>query len=95
MGPGLEHFSKILRRLTPRQEKVVRLRFGFGCKRSHSVSEIAAEFGVSASLIARILEAAISRLAEAGVTMRELAKSARHPAMAFLAKSRHRHRGPN
>lgn len=84
--------SKILRRLTPRQEKVVRLRFGLGCKRSHSVVEIAAEFGVSTALVTRILEAATRRLAKAGAVMRVPPESARDATIAFRTNSRHRHR---
>ena len=92
MEPDSERLAKILRRLTPRQEKVVRLHFGLGCKRSHSVAEIAAECGVSTTLITGILEAANRRLTEAGVTMEELMETARDPAIAFRTNPRHRHR---
>ena len=45
------------RRARRGKNKVVRLDFGLGCKRSHSVAEIAAEFGVSTALITGILDA--------------------------------------
>ena len=85
-----ERLSKILRRLTPRQEKVVRLRFGLGCKRSHSVAEIAAEFSVSSARITGILEAASQRLAKNGITLTDLKEAAPEPTVAV----RHRHRSP-
>jgi len=91
MEPDSERLSKILRRLTPRQEKVVRLHFGLGCKRSHSVREMAAEFGVSIALITGILDAATKRLAKSGVTMEDLKEAAREPT---VAHSRHRQRRP-
>src|ERR1700730_12036712 len=53
--------------LPPIEEKVVRLSYGIGCERPHSVAEIAVEFGVGADLVAAILEQAEQRLAECGV----------------------------
>jgi hypothetical protein len=94
MGPDAEHLSKILRRLTPRQEKVVRLHLGLGCKHPHSVGEMAAEFGVSTTLITAILDAATKRLAESGVTIGDLKKTAREPTVALRTNSRHRRRRP-
>ena len=44
-----------LRKLTPRQEKVIRLYFGLGCQRPHSAKEVAQEFGVSVPVIAGII----------------------------------------
>ena len=94
MGPDFQRLSKILRRLTPRQEKVVRLHFGLGCKRPHSVGEMAAEFGVSTALITAILAAATKRLVKSGVTMGDLKEAAREPTVALRTNSRHRHRRP-
>src|ERR1700722_13344452 len=37
--------------LPPIEEKVVRLSYGIGCERAHSVAEIAVEFGVGADLV--------------------------------------------
>ena len=39
--------AALLKTLPPLQEKVVRLFYGFGCRRSHSACEIAREFEVS------------------------------------------------
>jgi hypothetical protein len=47
--PGI---SGRLGKLSPQQEKVIRLYFGLGCERPHSAREIAQEFGVSAQVIA-------------------------------------------
>src|ERR1035438_3182141 len=54
--------------LRPRQEKVIRLYFGLGCQRPHSVLEIAEAFAVSSQVIAGILGAAESRLARCECT---------------------------
>jgi hypothetical protein len=40
-----------LRGLPPMQEKVLRLYFGLGCKRTHTAGEMAEELGVSAQVI--------------------------------------------
>jgi DNA-directed RNA polymerase sigma subunit (sigma70/sigma32) len=45
----LNRISELLRRLHPRQEKVLRLYLGLGCQRPHSAVEIAQQFGVSAA----------------------------------------------
>ncbi len=34
-------------RLSPKQERVIRLRFGIGCEREHTLDEIGQEFGVT------------------------------------------------
>jgi hypothetical protein len=54
----LGHLSGRLRKLSPRQEKVLRLCFGLGCERPHSALEMAQEFGVSAPVIAGMVGAA-------------------------------------
>jgi hypothetical protein len=64
----LSRISEILRMLRPRQEKVIRLYFGLGCQRPHSVLEIAEAFAVSSQVIAGILGAAESRLARCECT---------------------------
>ena len=94
MKADSERLSKILRRLTPRQEKVVRLHFGLGCKRSHSVAEIAAEFGVTTALITGILEAATRRLAKAAVMIRELREAAHGVTFPRRTHASHRPRRP-
>jgi RNA polymerase primary sigma factor len=92
MGMDPERLSKILRRLTPRQEKVLRLYFGLGCKRLHSIAEMAAEFGVSSELITGILGAATKRLAEVGITTRHLREAGGGVTIARRTNSRHRYR---
>ena len=53
-----ERLAGLLRTLDALQEKVVRLYFGLGCQRGHSVSEIAGEFGVSQQVIEELLSEA-------------------------------------
>ena len=93
MRQDLERLSEILRKLTPQHEKVVRLNFGLGCRRSHSVAEIAAEFAVPTALITGIVDAATKRLTKSGVTVKDLKEAAREPT-ALRTHSRHRHQRP-
>jgi DNA-directed RNA polymerase sigma subunit (sigma70/sigma32) len=72
-----KRIGELLRKLSPRQEKVIRLYFGLGCQRSHSAREMAQEFGVSAQVIAGILGAAQRRMAREGVTSSQLREAAR------------------
>jgi len=72
----LQGISGRLRKLSPQQEKVIRLFFGLGCE-PHSAREIAQEFGVSAQVIAGILGAAQRRLAQEGLTSSHLREAAR------------------
>jgi DNA-directed RNA polymerase sigma subunit (sigma70/sigma32) len=92
MAQRPDRLSEILRRLTPQQEKVVRLYFGLGCKRSHSVAEMAEEFGVSSALVTDILGEAEKELAKVGITAKELQAVA--SAAAGRPNPRHRHRRP-
>jgi DNA-directed RNA polymerase sigma subunit (sigma70/sigma32) len=73
----LQRISGLLRKLSPRQEKVIRLYFGLGCRQSHSAREVAHEFGVSAQVIAGLLGAAQRRLAQDGLTSSQLREAAR------------------
>jgi hypothetical protein len=73
----LQGISGRLRKLSPQQEKVIRLYFGLGCERPHSAREIAQEFGVSSQVIAGILGAAQRRLAPEGLTFSHLREAAR------------------
>ena len=75
-----DRISELLRKLTARQEKVIRLYFGLGCQRPHSTDEMAQEFGVSGRVIAGILAAAERRLAREGLTSPELCEAAGHEA---------------
>jgi RNA polymerase primary sigma factor len=52
----------ILKRLSPREEKVVRLRFGIGCEREHTLEEIGHEFDVTRERIRQIQKKALCKL---------------------------------
>jgi hypothetical protein len=73
----LARISGLLRSLSPRQEKVVRLYFGLGCERPHSAGEMAQEFGVSSHVISGILGGAKRRLALVGLTPTQLKEAAK------------------
>ena len=49
-------------RLTPRQEKIVRMHFGIGIDREHTMSEIAEHFNVTTPRIGQLLAKAIIKL---------------------------------
>jgi RNA polymerase sigma factor (sigma-70 family) len=49
-------------RLTPREEKVIRMHYGLGRYREHSIIEISEHFGVSRSRMDQILKKAIIKL---------------------------------
>lgn len=71
-GEGPDSLGTALRTLPPIEEKVVRLIYGIGCQRRHSVAEIAVEFGVATDLVAAILQEGERRLAERGVPREQL-----------------------
>jgi RNA polymerase primary sigma factor len=52
----------ILKTLSPREEKVIRLRFGIGCEREHTLEEIGLEFEVTRERIRQIESKALRRL---------------------------------
>src|ERR1017187_4502601 len=72
----MDRISRLLRGLRPRQEKVLRLYFGLGCERPHSVQEMAEEFGVSVEVIAGVIGAAQRNLAQDGLTASDLRRAA-------------------
>jgi hypothetical protein len=76
----LQRIAALPPELSPKQEKVIRLYFGLGCQRSHSAAEVAQAFGVSAQAIAGLLGAAKRRLAQDGLTARQLREAARREA---------------
>ena len=49
-------------RLTPREEKVIRMHYGLGIDREHSIIEISEHFGVSRSRMDQIVKNAIIKL---------------------------------
>jgi len=52
----------VLRMLTPNEEKVIRMRFGIGCEREHTLEEIAQDFGLTRERIRQIEVKALQRL---------------------------------
>jgi len=88
--PGL---AEVLRKLSPRQEKVTRMYYGLGCQRPHSAPEMAQEFGVSEQVIAALLGAAQRRLAREGLSAGDLREAARQPAEVLPSAPSERHPG--
>jgi RNA polymerase primary sigma factor len=54
--------ANILRTLSPKEEKVIRLRFGIGCGREHTLEEISEEFDVTRERIRQIEAKALRQL---------------------------------
>ena len=54
--------ANILKTLSPKQEKVIRLRFGIGCEREHTLEEIGQEFQVTRERIRQIEAKALRQL---------------------------------
>src|SRR5712692_744324 len=52
----------ILKTLSPKEEKVIRLRFGIGCEREHTLEEIGQEFDVTRERIRQIEVKALRQL---------------------------------
>jgi RNA polymerase primary sigma factor len=54
--------ADILKTLSPKEEKVIRLRFGIGCEREHTLEEIGQEFDVTRERIRQIEAKALRQL---------------------------------
>ena len=52
----------ILKTLSPKEETVIRLRFGIGCEREHTLEEIGQEFDVTRERIRQIEAKALRQL---------------------------------
>jgi RNA polymerase primary sigma factor len=52
----------MLKTLSPAEEKVLRMRFGIGYEKEHTLSEIAGDFGVTRERIRQIELKALARL---------------------------------
>jgi RNA polymerase primary sigma factor len=52
----------VLQGLSPTEEKVIRMRFGVGCDREHTLEEIARDFGLTRERIRQIEVKALDRL---------------------------------
>jgi RNA polymerase primary sigma factor len=57
-----EELYSTLKTLAPKEEKVIKLRFGVGREREYTVEEIGEEFGVSPEEITDIAESALATL---------------------------------
>ncbi len=62
--------ADVLRRLTPAEERVIRLRFGIGCDREHTLEEIAQVFGLTRERIRQIEAKALQKLRSSENAMR-------------------------
>jgi RNA polymerase primary sigma factor len=52
----------VLKTLSPKEERVIRMRFGIGCDREHTLEEIGQEFGVTRERIRQIEAKALRTL---------------------------------
>jgi len=68
-----EQIKKVLKTLTPREEKVLRMRFGIGEKADHTLEEVGKDFNVTRERIRQIEAKALRKL--------------RHPSRSKLLKS--------
>jgi RNA polymerase primary sigma factor len=57
-----ERTEDVLQMLAPAEEKVIRMRFGIGCDREHTLEEIAGEFGCTRERIRQIEVQALRKL---------------------------------
>jgi RNA polymerase primary sigma factor len=67
LGPLMAHEVRhqtagVLQALSPTEEKVIRMRFGVGCDREHTLEEIARDFGLTRERIRQIEVKALDRL---------------------------------
>jgi RNA polymerase primary sigma factor len=67
LGPIIAHdaqdkMASLLRMLSPTEEKVLRMRFGIGCDREHTLEEIAQVFGLTRERIRQIEMKAMQKL---------------------------------
>ena len=59
-----EHINEILKQLLPREQKILKMRFGLNNGRSHTLEEVGKEFGVTRERIRQIETKALTRLRE-------------------------------
>ncbi len=57
-----DHIREVLRYLTPREQKILRMRFGLDDGRGHTLEEVGQEFGVTRERIRQIEAKALQRL---------------------------------
>jgi RNA polymerase primary sigma factor len=61
-GDLADRLSEVLETLTPREARVLRMRFGIDCKNDHTLQEIGGELGVSRERIRQIESQALAKL---------------------------------
>ncbi len=57
-----EHMNSVLALLTPREQKILRMRFGMDDGRQHTLEEVGQEFGVTRERIRQIEAKALAKL---------------------------------
>ncbi len=62
LGDLIENLNKVLNTLTPREEKIVRMRFGIGEKHDHTLEEVGKVFDVTRERIRQIETKALKKL---------------------------------
>ena len=69
-GNVREQTASVLKTLTPSEEKLIRLRFGIGCDRAHTLEEIAHDFGLTRERIRQIEAKCLQRLRSSEIARR-------------------------
>ncbi len=57
-----DEITSVLHTLSPKEEKVIRMRFGIGCDRAHTLQEIGQEFALTRERIRQIEAKALRAL---------------------------------
>ena len=57
-----EQTAGVLKTLSPKEEKVIRMRFGIGFERGHTLAEIGREFGFTRERVRQIQVKAVAKL---------------------------------
>lgn len=57
-----DRVAEVLKTLRPREELIIRLRFGIGCEREHTLEEVGAELHIRASRVWQIELRAMTKL---------------------------------
>jgi RNA polymerase primary sigma factor len=71
MADNVRHETAgVLKILTPTEEKLIRMRFGIGCERAHTLEEIARDFGLTRERIRQIEAKCLQRLRSSEIARR-------------------------
>ena len=57
-----DQLQRILRTLSPKEEKVIKMRFGIGAERDHTLEEVGREIGLTRERVRQIQVEALKRL---------------------------------